>query len=335
MANELQQYQRILVIDDNEAIQRDFEKILASKGAGDELSDLDVEMFGEECKAGLASPNFELSFASQGKDGFELLKVAAQNGVFYGAAFVDMRMPPGWDGVETIENLWKIDPDLQVVICTAYSDRSWHDIFKKLGRTDKLLVLKKPFDEIEVLQLATSLSEKRRLLERAKLRVNELTVVVKTQETELKDAHKDAEVLIDSMASALVSIDEHGFVSRWNHVAASLFETPAIKAIGERFRQLPIAWTDCSVIETAMNACSIVQQKQIELQFVDGSGTTKTLDATICPILNDATSKARLIVATDVTIQKALQSQLDQALRLESVGQLSAGVVPAINSPMQ
>ncbi len=76
-------------------------------------------------------------------------------------AFVDVRMPPGWDGVETTARIWEKYSDLQVVICTAYSDYSWEDMLKRLGYSDRLVILKKPFDTIEVLQLAISMTEKK------------------------------------------------------------------------------------------------------------------------------------------------------------------------------
>ncbi|GAF88236.1 unnamed protein product, partial [marine sediment metagenome] len=76
----------------------------------------------------------------------------------------DVRMPPGWDGIETIQELWKVQTDLQVVICTAFSDHSWSDVIRKFGKTEQLLILKKPFDIIEVQQLACSLTEKWNLL---------------------------------------------------------------------------------------------------------------------------------------------------------------------------
>ncbi len=71
-----------------------------------------------------------------------------------------MRMPPGWDGLETIERLWAIDADVQVVICSAHSDYDWNDFMGRLGVSDKLLVLKKPFEPIEVLQCASALTRK-------------------------------------------------------------------------------------------------------------------------------------------------------------------------------
>ena len=86
----------------------------------------------------------------------------------FALAFVDMRMPPGIDGLTTIVKLWEIDPDLQVVICTAYSDHGWEEIQAALPARDRWLVLKKPFDKIEVLQLAQSLTEKWRLTQSAR-----------------------------------------------------------------------------------------------------------------------------------------------------------------------
>ena len=78
-------------------------------------------------------------------------------------------MPPGWDGVETIEKLWQVDSELQTVICTAFADYSWQEMVARLGRSDRLLILKKPFDPIEVRQLASALTEKWNLSRREKL----------------------------------------------------------------------------------------------------------------------------------------------------------------------
>ena len=75
-------------------------------------------------------------------------------------AFVDIRMPPGWDGVETVCRIWEVDPEILVVICSAYSDYSWEEMVRKLGRNDRFLILKKPFDNIEVRQCAMALTER-------------------------------------------------------------------------------------------------------------------------------------------------------------------------------
>ena len=127
-------------------------------------------------------PRFELDWAAaQGEEGYAKVKAAVENNRQYAVAFVDMRMPPGWDGMETIEKIWQIDPDLQIVICSAYSDYSWSDILKKFGAVDRLLILKKPFDTAEVCQLACALTEKWHLARFAQLKLNQLQSMVEEQ----------------------------------------------------------------------------------------------------------------------------------------------------------
>jgi CheY-like chemotaxis protein len=150
---------RLLVVDDNPTIHQDFRKILElAPFADDGLDDLETVF------QGVSRPNdrdgFEIDSAFQGVEGLNKVLDALKAGQPYALAFVDMRMPPGWDGVETIAQLWQADPRLQIVICTAYSDYSWDQIIQQLGNRDNLAVLKKPFDNVEVLQLAEALTRK-------------------------------------------------------------------------------------------------------------------------------------------------------------------------------
>ncbi len=154
---------RILVIDDERTIHEAYRAILCGEERTSAALDaMDAALFGTTAQApGPPAPRFELDVASQGQEGLAMLRAAAAEGRPYRMAFVDMRMPPGWNGVETVENLWKVDPDLDVVICTAYSDQPWDRVDERLGRTHRLLLLRKPFDAAEVWQLASSLSQKR------------------------------------------------------------------------------------------------------------------------------------------------------------------------------
>ncbi|HEV7608455.1 MAG TPA: EAL domain-containing protein [Steroidobacteraceae bacterium] len=151
---------RILVIDDNPAIHQDFEKILAREPAvSTGMTMAEKILFGESDVA-VTQPSFELHFAQQGEQGVKLAARAVADRKPFALAFIDMRMPPGWDGLETIERLWAVDADVQVVICSAHSDYDWADFIERLGHSDKLLVLKKPFEPIEVLQCASALTRK-------------------------------------------------------------------------------------------------------------------------------------------------------------------------------
>ena len=153
------QNRRILVIDDNVNIGEDFRKILTPPNDSDSLCQARAALFGEVPTLP-PQVRYELDFANQGREGFGLAQSAHQKGNPYAMAFADMRMPPGWDGLETIEHLWYVDPDIQIVICTAYSDHPWEDVSRRIGDTDKLLILMKPFNSIEVVQLARSLTKK-------------------------------------------------------------------------------------------------------------------------------------------------------------------------------
>jgi two-component system, sensor histidine kinase and response regulator len=177
-------HRRILVVDDNEAIHKDFRKIFGTGSAtGAALEKAEALLFGEETSSNGAG--FEIDSAFQGKEGLEMVRKAVAEGRPYPLAFIDVRMPPGWDGIETVARIWQEYPDLQVVICTAYSDYSWDDMLKNLGRTDRLVILKKPFEVIEVLQLAEALTEKWNLAQQAKARMTDLEKIVQARTAEI------------------------------------------------------------------------------------------------------------------------------------------------------
>jgi signal transduction histidine kinase len=179
---------RILLVDDNPAIHDDFRKVLLRDDSHLDALDADAALlFGE---AAPAQPDssvtiFEVESAMQGEEALEKVRAACESGRPYAMAFVDMRMPPGWDGMTTIVKLWEVDPMLQVVICTAYSDRSWGEIQRTLTARDRWLVVKKPFDQIEVLQLAHALTEKWNLTRDSQRHAEMLELQVRARTEEL------------------------------------------------------------------------------------------------------------------------------------------------------
>ena len=151
---------RLLIVDDNPAIHEDFRKILCRDSQSTSaLNEAEAELFGDVA-AETTHNAFFIESAFQGQEGVELVRHALTEHRPYALVFLDVRMPPGWDGVETAARIWEVDPNVQIVLCTAYSDYSWKEILAKLGRSDRLMILKKPFDNIEVLQLADALTRK-------------------------------------------------------------------------------------------------------------------------------------------------------------------------------
>jgi two-component system sensor histidine kinase/response regulator len=183
---------RILVIDDNRAIHDDFRKVLVKVTGQDAgFDEATASLFGEASSSPSQPkvPVFQIDSAFQGKDGLEMIEKSLQEEHPYAMAFVDVRMPPGWDGVETTAKIWQKYPDLQVVICTAYSDYSWENMLNILGYSDRLVILKKPFDSIEVMQLAISMTEKWRLYQQAKLRLADLEKMVHERTLQLENTN--------------------------------------------------------------------------------------------------------------------------------------------------
>lgn len=176
---------RILVVDDNQAIHEDFRKILQVQPEEESLHQARSALFGEVPLV-QALERFELEYADQGQAALALVQMARLEGRPYAVAFVDMRMPPGWDGLETVERLWEADGRLQVVICTAYSDHSWAEIAARLGTSDRFLILRKPFDAIEVQQIAASLTRKWELGRDIRLQMEDLVAQVNARNRDLQ-----------------------------------------------------------------------------------------------------------------------------------------------------
>lgn len=160
----MERKQRILLVDDNESIHEDIESILSlNQSSSDGLRDLEDDLFGSSSITAtntVTNINYQIDHAYQGEEAVEMVHTAQEEGDPYSLVFMDVRMPPGMDGIETIQKIWIDHPYTEMVICTAYSDYSWDQIVKNLGTTDKLLFMKKPFDATALKQTALTLTTK-------------------------------------------------------------------------------------------------------------------------------------------------------------------------------
>jgi two-component system sensor histidine kinase/response regulator len=152
---------RVIIIDDMEGIHADITALFKST-KNSILDALRQDIFGpsSELSTSARDLNFEFHSAFQGEQGYELVKDSIEKGNPYSVAIVDMRMPPGWDGLQTIQKIREVDPNIEIIICSAYSDYSWREIAENLGVNSKHLFLSKPFEAIEMKQMVVNLAEK-------------------------------------------------------------------------------------------------------------------------------------------------------------------------------
>lgn len=216
---------RIIIIDDNPAIHQDFVKILTPIQPTHQLDSLKEKIFGQETKHHMTLPQFQIDTATQGQEGFEKIKAALSDNP-YALAFVDIRMPPGWDGIETIKHIWEVDPNIQVVICTAFSDYTWEETIDQLGMTDNLLILKKPFDSTAVRQLTAALTKKWELMRLVKEHTELLEKNVEERTTSLRQSLSVTRSTLESSADGIVVVSNEGKIIDYNARFIKLWQIP-------------------------------------------------------------------------------------------------------------
>lgn len=210
---------RILIVDDNESVLECFRKILvgSTEPVAPDLATLETALFGATDNAPLPPCAFEVDLFTDGEQAYRQVLEARLEARPYAVAFIDMRMPGGWDGVRTIRELWRVDESLQVVICTAYSDHAWPDVLAQLGGSDRLLILRKPFEAIEVLQLATSQSHKWRWQRMQQMRLAELERKIKARVAQLRRANRTLRMLSQCHEALVRATDERGLLETICH----------------------------------------------------------------------------------------------------------------------
>jgi PAS domain S-box-containing protein len=334
---------RILVIDDNHSIHADFCKILALSGAPTASDDTaEAALFGPSPHA-VRQTVFEVDPAYQGQDGLLLIKKALAAGRPYAMAFVDVRMPPGWDGVETTRRIWEIDPDLQIVLCTAYSDYSWDEMTAKLGQHDGLLILKKPFDAVEALQLAHALTEKWWLYRQSRQKMEALEDIVATRTSDLVKSNESLLLLGSAIEQAQESIviteaelDQPGpkiiFV---NPAFTKMTGYTVVEAIGKTPRILQGPRTDRAVLSRLRQNLERGEVFVGEAINYRKSGEEFYLEWQIAPVRNAGGTITNFVaIQHDITARKQLEAQLFQSQKLETVGRLAGGIAHEFNSSL-
>jgi diguanylate cyclase (GGDEF)-like protein/PAS domain S-box-containing protein len=309
---------RILLVDDMPAIHEDFRKILAPAAATSDLDEDEAFLFGESTDT--TSIRFELDSAYQGAEAVDKVRASLLADLHYAVAFVDMRMPPGLDGVETVEALWQQDPALQIVLCTAYSDYSWSEVLSRLDIRDRLLILKKPFDAIEVYQFANTLTAKWELAKQAAFKMSSLEQAVAERTRELSDANiivQNSPVILYRLRGEpsfpLIYISHN--ITKFGHDRAALLASPDwMKRLIDPDDQAKVDAAMARVLQSGAEGASI------EFRMRTGDSAHRWVENRYVPVRD---KDGRLIevegIIIDVTERKAAEDKVALLARTDGL----------------
>jgi len=303
---------RILIIDDNIQIHQDFKKVLLiSKEKENDLDKLEEALLGKTPDQ--LDETYLIDYASQGEEGLKMVEESIKSKELYAVAFIDVRMPPGWDGIETISKIWEVYPELQVVICTAYSDYSWDELFNKFGNTDKLLILKKPFDNIEVRQLTYTLSKKWELNRIANLKMSELERNVEKRTKELQLSEEKYRMMIEYSNDMIWTLNTKGNFSYFNKKSEELTGYDIKKGAGESFVPI-ILEEDLEMVQNVFLDTLAGNSNHYEVRIHDITKTKIiTLSVNTAPIIKEGKVVGTVSFGRDITEQKLAENALKQS----------------------
>jgi two-component system sensor histidine kinase/response regulator len=307
------QVHRVLVVDDNIAIHDDFRKILSTDTSATTLETKEATLFDGPAPV-VPQTSFNLSFASQGQEAVDLMQVARQTGRRYALVFMDVRMPPGMDGVEAAVKLWEIDPDLQIVICTAYSDKSWEEMMAAVPNPERLLILKKPFDAIEVLQLAHALTEKWTLLQSSRHNLEEMEHTVHVRTCELQASEERFRKLSADAPIGIFEIDAVGLCTYSNPHLQKIMGLSLAETIGDGWQKSIHSDDVDAVLAFWRNVVSEGGESQIEFRLCTPTGLIRWVYLRSAPLRTETGETTGHVGSVeDITERKTLEQKLSEA----------------------
>lgn len=156
-------------------------------------------------------------------------------------------------------------------------------------------------------------------------------------ETELERVMTQNAQVLASISSVLIGMDADGAITTWNGAASAAFGLRTSEALGQRFYDCAIAW-DWDVVRAGVAACA-KDQKPVhfdDMRYLTPDGKERFLGVTLNPIYHYSDEpQGFLLLAADITQRRLLEGQLATAQKLESIGQLAAGIAHEINTPVQ
>ncbi|MDE0034226.1 MAG: sigma 54-interacting transcriptional regulator [Deltaproteobacteria bacterium] len=225
---------RVLIVDDQKEIHDDFAETLNARRFSTWLDDPATAFLDDE--ESQVFPDLELLHARSGEAGCDIVKAGKQRGRPVAVAYVDIRMPPGMDGVETTCRMREIDADIEIVIMTAFTDKPVSEIIGSLERLHKVLYIRKPFASDEIQQITLSLIGKWNAEQELKRNRLELAVGYQRLEAVL-DATGEAMAMYDPAGRLTFANQRYEQVSGLRESELKKLSPEALEAhFKERFR---------------------------------------------------------------------------------------------------
>ena len=222
---------RVLIVDDEAGIHSDFIDMLnpdITRTLTDELAEnLLAEVPGKKPSF---LPNFELLHATSGEEAYDIVRAGKESNRPIAVAYIDVRMPPGIDGVEAIRLIRQIEKDIELVIMTAYTDKPLPEIVRDMELLHKLLYIRKPFAPEEVQQITLALVEKWNVEQELAAKQQQLI----TDHQNLELSHERLDTVLNCTEDALGLFDDAGQLLYANQFYERLFDLTE-----DELRQMP------------------------------------------------------------------------------------------------
>jgi len=190
---------RILGVDDEQLILDLYRKILATLPGRNTSSNAVVS----GADADGSSISFDTILCRQGDEAVEVVRESIEQNRPIAIAFIDMLMSPGPDGLWTAENIRSIDPYIQIVLVTGYSDIDIIELSRRVPPRDKLLYLQKPFQFQEIWQIASSLGAKWQVERQFRRIQSDLETMVEKRTSSLRKANIQLEKVMKGTIRAM------------------------------------------------------------------------------------------------------------------------------------
>ncbi|SPD74924.1 putative PAS/PAC sensor hybrid histidine kinase [uncultured Desulfobacterium sp.] len=347
---------KILVADDEPSTLAMYKGVLSPECIGEngllELNALETELFGKYTSIFLP-PSYELVMCSQADEVVDAVKASLKDNRPFAIAFLDVRMPPGPDGVWAAEHIRKLDKDVEIVIVTAFSDIDSKDISRRVPPAHKLLYIQKPFHPQEIRQFTSALCAKWRLerdlqvyrsnLEKqAQKRTLELSAVNRQLELEIAERRKSEEryrTLVELTSDWIWETDENLVITEADPKVKALLGYDPDEIVG---RPLSCLISEDDAERTMVHVTSNRGPfRGFRSSKIHKDGRRLVIETSGMPVWDGSRIVGYRGLDTDVTAKvraekerQELEKKLARAEKMEAVGALAAGVAHDLNNIM-